>query len=209
MNLDVREEELFTSLSAAAQLVKSRNLRPLYLLSPSAVEDFPPPSPPFDSVVVGLAPQSFEYTKLNEAFRLLAGEESGHQKGTVPLIVTHKARYFGDTDGKNSLGPGPFITALEEAAGCTAAIVGKPEPAFFRLALDSLSSLGLKPAEIGMIGDDVHQDVGSAVATLGLQRYLVRTGKYRSGDEDQCAAGRPDWMGNDFSSAVDDILQAV
>lgn len=79
---------------------------PLYLLSPSAVEDFPPPSPPFDSVVVGLAPQAFEYTKLNEAFRLLAGEEGGHEKGTVRLIVTHKARYFGDTDGKNSLGPG-------------------------------------------------------------------------------------------------------
>lgn len=93
--------------------------------------------------MIGLAPSEFNYVKLNEAFRLLAGEDGGGKRGEVPLIVTHKARYFGDKDGKLSLGPGasffvvvvvgagkltrpsnsgPFITALEEAAGCKAEI---------------------------------------------------------------------------------------
>ncbi|GAA5984283.1 hypothetical protein JCM10908_006123 [Rhodotorula pacifica] len=208
MHLDVREEELFTSLSAAAEVVRNRKLNPLYLLSPSAREDFPPASPSPDSVVIGLAPAAFEYKQLNQAFRLLAGEVgSGRKKGEVPLIVTHKARYFGDKDGKLSLGPGPFISALEEAAGVKAEIVGKPEPAFFQLALDSLKALSLSPPEIGMIGDDVHQDVGPAVAALGLRRYLVKSGKYREGDEEKCEAGRPDWCGDDFASAVESILQ--
>lgn len=58
------------------------------------------------------------------------------------------------------------------------------------------------------VGDDVQQDVGPAVAALGLRRFLVQTGKYRSGDEAKCEAGRPDWCGADFASAVESILQA-
>lgn len=84
-----------------------RSDSPLYLLSSSAREDFPPDTThAYDSVVVGLAPAAFEYQQLNAAFRLLAGEEGSGPKGQVPLIVTHKARYFGDKDGKLSLGPG-------------------------------------------------------------------------------------------------------
>lgn len=76
---------------------------PLYLLSTSALEDFPPSSPPYDSVVVGLAPDRLTYPVLNEAFRLLAGE-SGIKD--VPLIATHKALYVRSSDGALSLGPG-------------------------------------------------------------------------------------------------------
>jgi len=95
----------FLVRSIHAQTSFSRR-RPLYLLSPSALEDFPSSSAPFDSVVVGLAPTAFDYAHLNEAFRLLAGETGGRDKGEIPLIVTHKARYLGDKDGKLSLGPG-------------------------------------------------------------------------------------------------------
>ncbi|GAA5854199.1 hypothetical protein JCM8547_001732 [Rhodosporidiobolus lusitaniae] len=214
MDLDVREEELFTSLSVVRDLVVKRNLRPLYLLTPSALSDFPSPSPPYDSVVVGLAPDAFEYSRLNEAFRLLASEEGGLVKDMVPLVVTHKARYFGDKDGKLSLGPGPFISALEEAAGCKAEIVGKPSKAFFQLALDSLASHGFSNWEIGMIGDDAFQDTGPATEALGLVRFLVKTGKYRPGDEDRLAnadkdderASRPEYVVDSFADAAEQVL---
>ncbi|GAA5950748.1 hypothetical protein JCM21900_000504 [Sporobolomyces salmonicolor] len=214
MDLDVRDDELFTSLSAVRDLVLKRDLRPLYLLTPSALSDFPAPSPPYNSVVVGLSPDSFAYSKLNEAFRLLAGEEGEGRRGEVPLVATHKAKYFGDKDGKLSLGPGPFISTLEEAASCQAEIVGKPSPAFFELALASFASHGFSKSEVGMIGDDVLQDVGPAVARLGLRRFLVQTGKYRRGDEDRLLyaakeeerAAPPDWVGESFAKAVESIL---
>lgn len=38
------------------------------------------------------------------------------------------------------------------------------------------------PQDAVMIGDDVRQDVGGANA-IGMQSILVRTGKYRAGDE--------------------------
>lgn len=42
--------------------------------------------------------------------------------------------------------------------------------------------LGTAPDETVMIGDDVEADVNGALA-VGLQTVLVRTGKYRAGDE--------------------------
>ncbi|GAA5882455.1 hypothetical protein JCM16303_001743 [Sporobolomyces ruberrimus] len=217
MKLDVREEELFTSLSAVRDLVSRRSLRPLYLLSPSALADFPPSNEPFDSVVVGLAPTMFDYANLNAAFRLLSGETDSGYKGRIPLIVTHKARVIGDKDAKLSLGPGPFISGLEEASGCQAEIVGKPSESFYQLALDSLSSHDFAKSDIGMIGDDCLQDTGPAVHRLGLKRFLVKTGKYRPGDEDKLVAEvsegseqvpRPDFVCENFAEAVDQILSS-
>ena len=98
---------IFPSSNAQAEQGRRYLRSPFYLLSSSAREDFPPNTTGTpDSVVIGLAPTTFEYRQLNEAFRLLAGEEGTGRKGQVPLIVTHKARYFGDKDGKLSLGPG-------------------------------------------------------------------------------------------------------
>lgn len=61
-----------------------------------------------NAVVIGLAPSKFNFTSLNEAFRLLLDG--------AKLIAIHKGRYFKQKDGL-SLGPGPFIEALEYAAG--------------------------------------------------------------------------------------------
>lgn len=48
----------------------------------------------------------------------------------APLIAIHKARYYKRKDGL-ALGPGPFVTGLEYATDCKAAVVGKPEKTFF------------------------------------------------------------------------------
>jgi len=57
-----------------------------------------------------------------------------------------------------------------------------------------------------MIGDDATQDVGPAVAELGLKRFLVQTGKYRQGDEAKVVPSA-DWCGGSFATAVDYILE--
>lgn len=45
------------------------------------------------------------------------------------------------------------------ACACTQ-VVGKPQPSFFRLALDDL---GVPPEAAAMVGDDVCDDVGGAM----------------------------------------------
>lgn len=109
------ESAVRSTLALAVPVTKPLANSPLYLLTPSAQTDFPPSSKPYNAIVIGLSPPSFCYEKLNEAFRLLAGEEEGVRKGEMQLVVTHRAKYFGDTDGKLSLGPGePHFCALRE-----------------------------------------------------------------------------------------------
>ena len=60
------------------------------------------------------------------------------------------------------------------------------------------------------IGDDKKQDVGAIPREMNLRRYLVKTGKYRTGDELLTeAGGPPDWVGATFSDAVQDILSEL
>ena len=70
---------------------------------------------------------------------------------------------------------GPFVAALEYATGREAAVTGKPSPAFFKLAADSL---GIPAPRIMVVGDDVEPEVAGAQAA-GMRGVLVRTGKFR------------------------------
>lgn len=94
-----------------------------------------------NAVVIGLSPSSFEYERLNEAFRLIING--------AKLIGIHKARYYKREDGL-ALGPGAFVSALEYSANVTAECVGKPNKNFF---LSSISEFDLRPDECLMIGD--------------------------------------------------------
>jgi HAD superfamily hydrolase (TIGR01458 family) len=87
-------------------------------------------------------------------------------------------RYYMAPDGL-SLDVGPFTSALEYATGAAAVVLGKPASSVFHLAAQSL---GLKPEQVVMVGDDVIGDVGGA-QEAGCRGILVRTGKYRAGDE--------------------------
>jgi len=45
----------------------------------------------------------------------------------------------------------------------------------------ALGSLGARPEEVAVVGDDVEADVGGGQA-IGLRGVLVRTGKFRADD---------------------------
>ncbi|XP_042877540.1 haloacid dehalogenase-like hydrolase domain-containing protein 2 [Penaeus japonicus] len=195
IGFDIEKEEIFTSLTAARQLIDKRNLRPYMLIADAAKEEFNDlPSENLNSVLVGLAPEKFDYEHLTAAFKyILEG---------APLIAIHKARYYKRSDGL-ALGPGAFVAGLEYSTGCKAEAVGKPEASFFRSALEDL---GCDPSEAVMIGDDARDDVGGAMQT-GLHGILVKTGKYRVGDEDLIDP-KPSYVAEDFASAVDYIIES-
>ena len=158
---------ILSSLAAARRLVDARGLRPLLLLHPDALPEFEgvPREDP-NAVVVGLAREAFEYSVMNAAFRLLLRDPK------APLIAAHRGLYYKEPDGL-SLGPGPFVTALEVATGREAEVVGKPALTFFHAALEEL---GCEAAATVMIGDDVRDDVGGA-QQAGMRGVLVQTGK--------------------------------
>ena len=192
--LVLEPEELFMPAVAARRLLEARKLAPYLLIAPALAEDFAglPERPP-DAVVVGDAGPGFTYGAMNRAFRLL-------HDGAAFLALARN-RTFQDADERLSLDAGPFVAALEYATRREATLLGKPSAAFF---LSAVASLGCRPDEAVMIGDDAEMDVAGAVSA-GLQGILVRTGKYRAGDEDAVTPA-PSRVASDLAEAVEGLL---
>lgn len=133
-----------------------------------------------EMVVIGDAGNSFTYRAMNLAFRAVL-EGAG-------IVALEKDRYWMGADGL-MLSAGPFVAALEYATGSEAAVVGKPSPEFFRLALEDM---GVRPSEALMVGDDLASDIGGAQAA-GMKTALVRTGKFRQ-DAFEASPIRPDLL---------------
>ncbi|KAG1815855.1 HAD-like domain-containing protein [Suillus variegatus] len=212
-------QELWTSLKAVRSLIRSRGLkRPYFLLSESAKDEcisggLYDHSAPYDAVIVGLAPALFDYDHLNSAFRILVGEHDSQKrcgedpKASIPLIALHKARYLESSGHGLVLGPGPFVTALENATEREAEVLGKPSKAFFQTVIESLDCEGYDPEGcIAVIGDDIRTDLGGGAIDLCLWRILVKTGKYRAGDECREGVHPPDEVCDSFADFVDKLL---
>ncbi|KAK3095016.1 hypothetical protein FSP39_009178 [Pinctada imbricata] len=196
IGFNIKQSEIFTSLTAASSLICRRQLRPLLLVDNKAKEEFVGielDNP--NAVVIGLAPDKFDFNSMNDAFRLILDGAC--------LLAIHKARYYKKKDSL-CLGPGPFVSALEYATDKKAEVVGKPEKSFF---LNAVAEFNVEPQECIMIGDDVRDDIGGAQAS-GMMGILVQTGKYRPADEEKIDP-RPFKVVSDFSQAVDFIISVI
>jgi HAD superfamily hydrolase (TIGR01458 family) len=173
LGISAVDEELFTPAQAARAWLAARKLAPHLLVHPDLAEDFVGLSGSAgEAVVVGDAAQGFSYDAMNAAFRkLLAG---------VEFLALARNRNFKDDDGETSLDAGAFVAALEYGSQRDALLLGKPAPDFFAGALASVECRG---QEAVMVGDDAEADVAGALAAGIGRALLVRTGKYRPGDE--------------------------
>ena len=194
MGLEVSQGELLTPALLARSYLQKHDLLPFLVVHPDLEEDFTGcAAGRSEAVVVGDAGQSFTYDRLNHAYRkMVAG---------APLLALAMNRNFKDADGELSLDAGPFVAALEYAAKRKAVLLGKPAPDFFSIAVDDL---GCDRSEVVMIGDDAEADVGGAMAA-GLTGVLVRTGKYRPGDESALEPA-PNYVAENLDDAVTWIL---
>jgi len=192
MGFTLAAGEIQTAALAARTLVRSRGLRPLWLIHPDIADEMGASDPDPNVVVLGDMGTYFTYPILNHAFRLL-------MQG-LPLMAMARNRYFMEPDGL-SLDMGAFVAGLEYSAGVKAEITGKPAPAFFDAAL---AELGIGAAEAVLIGDDLSDDIGGAQAA-GIPGILVRTGKFRAGDDTHPEI-RPAAVYEDFTAVVDALL---
>jgi hypothetical protein len=180
--------------------------RPLLLLSPSAQEEFAHidiPEGGYGSVILGLHPPSLSYEPLNKAFRVLKGEpvsfdSDAKLKPAAALIAPHASLFqqsekTTDLPAGLSLGIGPFVKALEVSSGIEAELVGKPTKRFFELAIKRMQEAQEWDGEgdVGIVGDDVNNDLGAGARELGFKRILG-TLSFRQRRVAECADGSAD-----------------
>lgn len=170
MGISVTEDEVFTAVSATLQYLKARGRPSCYLLLREGIkpifEEFP--EDPFqpDYVVIGDIGASWNYENLNAVFNML-------MQGSR-LICMHRNKYWQGEKGL-LMDIGAFVAALEYVSGKEALVIGKPSPAFFQQAIESL---GISRDKVAIVGDDIDSDIGGGQASH-IKGILVRTGKYR------------------------------
>lgn len=120
-------------------------------------------------VLLGDLDEQFTYELLNKMFR--------HLDAGAELVAFHRNPFY-FKQGKKTLDSGGFTQALEYAAGVQAHIIGKPSEIFFKSAL---RSMGLRPDQALVVGDDLRTDIKGANDT-GIRSVLVGTGKFTTED---------------------------
>ena len=190
--INVVEEHIYTAPLAAKDYVLSHNLRPFCLIHRGLKSEFSEveQSDP-NAVIIGDAADDFNYAYLNCAFRLCI-------EG-APLIAIGHNKYY-KKSGEYFLDAGPFVEAIEYACDIEAVITGKPSVDFFNQVLTSIQ---LKPEQVALIGDDIYSDIQGAI-NAGLESRLVRTGKYRDGDENKTTPKAI--VEDNVLSAIEDLL---
>lgn len=191
MGFAITAEQLYTAPKAMLDYIEARQLRPYCLIHPSLESEFGrlDHSNP-NAVVVCDAGDRFDYKSLDKAFQVLMNDQA-------ELLAVGDNRYFLGR-GRLHLDAGPFVKALEYASGKAATVLGKPSADFFQIAV---KSMGLQPAQVLMVGDDVDVDVAGAMAA-GLDACLVKTGKYQAGDEARAPGCR---VADDLAALVNEL----
>jgi len=182
--IDLADADVFVPAALArARIVESGATRALLLVAPDCRPDFAGVQEVDDGpdwVVVGDLGLGFTCERLDRAFRAL--------RGGARLLALHRNRCWDAGPGRGvCMDAGPFVAALEYAAGVAAEVLGKPMPGFFRLAAQAL---GVAPAQTLVVGDGIVNDVEGAAAA-GCVTCLVRTGAFRAADLES-ATTRPD-----------------
>lgn len=119
-----------------------------------------------DFVVLGDIGERWNLNLINQLFNVIyQGAE---------LIALHKNRFWQTAEGLKA-DIGLFVAGLEYVTHKPARVMGKPSGDFFARVL---ADAKLSAADAIVVGDDVDSDVAGAQA-LGMQAYLVKTGKFR------------------------------
>jgi HAD superfamily hydrolase (TIGR01458 family) len=168
--IELEEDELVTPAALARRHCEDAGHRTVALIMNDDVkadfEGLEEADTDVDAVIMGDLGEQFGFRILNQAFRLVMdGAE---------LVALQKNRFWLTADGL-SLDAGPFVAAIEYAAGKDAFVVGKPSAGFFDIVL---ADLGADRDSVAMVGDDVETDIGGALEA-GIAAVLMRTGKYR------------------------------
>ena len=196
---DVADEEIVTAVVATAEHLRTAHPgAKVYVLSDGDatadltgidlvdVDDA-------EVIVIGGANDEFTYSTMNGIFRRVMDGAA--------LVGMHRNLFWKTAEGWE-LDGGAYLAGLEEAADVRAVICGKPEKTYFDAGL---AMLGLTADRAAMVGDDVVNDIVGA-QSAGLTGVLVRTGKYRPGDEER--DDPPDHVLESFAD-VPDFLRSV
>jgi HAD superfamily hydrolase (TIGR01458 family) len=186
---------LVTPAASARRVLSARgHVSGILLVEPEARSDYSwfRDDPSGAAVVLATEAHDLMVRELQPAFRRILEGASFYTLQRNRFFLRH---------GSLVTDLGPVAAFLSYAAGREPETLGKPSP----LLYDAIAAEArVRREEIVMVGDDVEFDVSACLA-IGMAGVLVRTGKYRAGDETRVTprptavigsvADLPGWLG--------------
>jgi len=173
---EIAEAEIVTPVSLARRVLPARGEARGLLLADEALrgelawfEECAPEEA--RAVLLATEAHDWQVSRLREAVVAL--------RSGARLYTLQENRVF-ERDGRILTDLGPVAAFLGYAAGVPWENLGKPAPLLFETLA---GELGCAVAELAMVGDDAEFDVAGALAAGVGAAVLLRTGKYRAGDE--------------------------
>jgi HAD superfamily hydrolase (TIGR01450 family) len=105
----------------------------------------------------------------------------------LPFIATHPDLVCPTDEPTVLVDCGSITACLTAATGRTPVVLGKPDPS---VLLDLSARLGLKPAQLAMVGDRIYTDVAMA-QKAGVPAVLVLSGEATAADAERVGEPRP------------------
>ena len=190
LGISLSPEQIYSPVDSINQMIGLKSYRNVLIIgSPDEVNQIRANhtwESPELIVLLDFEKENFGYGEIQSIAELM---ENG-----CPAVSASGSPYY-LKEGRRQVDTGAFVTLLESVTGRMVEVLGKPSLPYFTGAADLLVS---GDTGVTVIGDDWQTDITGA-KEAGFSAVLVKSGKYRPGDENR---GVPDRV-------VEDLMELI
>jgi HAD superfamily hydrolase (TIGR01458 family) len=174
IDLKIEKEKIIYPITVLNDFIKENNLRKYFFIGPDGIKNLIPQTMDYETpeyvIFCDFENINIKYELLNKIFRYI--------KDGAKMITTSYSNYYLSKD-EYKMDTGIFVKMYETLANEKAVIMGKPSSKIYGTALKQLNTA---VNDIITIGDDGLTDIIGG-NEMGMETILVKTGKYKDGDE--------------------------
>lgn len=178
VGISVDEGSILNPITAVNIYLKEKNIGRAFIVgSKSEVEQVSvkhDKENPQAILLLDFEKENLSYDGLQNIFSLIQRQ--------IPVISASGSTFY-LRDGFQYLDTGSFVKLFESAGNIKIEILGKPSLEYFKAGMALLNEVS---KNIMVIGDDWRTDINGAHGA-GLTSVLIRSGKYKMGDEKKCS----------------------
>jgi HAD superfamily hydrolase (TIGR01458 family) len=177
IGLNVLQGHILNPMTVLDYFIKENGIKSYYFVGPEYLKNLIKESVVFERIpdiiiFCDFENIDFNYSILNKIFQYIRG-------GSRIITTSYSDYYISKNEYK--MDTGIFVKMYETLTNEKAEIMGKPSPMIYKMALNILK---VKSTNVITIGDDVLTDIEGG-KKLGMETILVKTGKYKEGDEEK------------------------
>ena len=176
IGFNIEKDKIINPIIVLNDLIKRNDIKTYYFIGPDTIKKQIQKTMDFDIpeyvIFCDFENIDMNYKLFNKIFQYL--------NNSSKIIATSYSNYYISKD-EYKMDTGIFVKMYETLVNKKALILGKPSQLIYKMAV---RELGIETKNVITIGDDVLTDIIGG-NEMGMETILVKTGKYKNGDEDK------------------------